>query len=842
MAGGEGTRLRPLTSQRPKPLAPALNLPIMEHIVLLLKQHGIVDIVVTLHYLADEIQGYFGDGSEWGVNLIYSVEDTPLGTAGSVKQAEDDLKDDTFLIISGDALTDIDIDKAIAYHREKQSLATIVLSHVPNPLEFGVVITDDEGRIRRFLEKPSWGEVFSDTVNTGMYILEPSIFEYMEMGKNYDWSHDIFPQILSEGKPMFGYIMDNDYWCDVGNLQQYREAQYTVLDGQTRVRIGHGTSEGRTHGVWVSQGCDIDASAHIKPPVVIGRNCRIKGEAVIGPYTVIGDNAIIEEKAKIHRSVLWDNVYVGVDSQLNACTVCSYATIKSNCTIQEGAVIGARCRIEDGSTIRTQIKLWPDKIIEAGSTVTMSLIWGQKWAGSLFRKNGVMGIANIELTPDFACKLGASFGGYLKKGSTVVTSRDSGPVARMMKRAMISGLLSVGVNVLDMRSMPLPISRHGILGTQAGGGVHIRLAPGDPKMALIEFFDDQGVYLSKNAERKVETIFFREDFRRVDANQVGVLEFAGRSIEQYSEDFFHHIRVEGIEQKHLKIVGDFAFGRLVSPAGYPSMLGRMGVELIALNAYPDVQKTPKTPEARTTLLPNLAQIVQTLHADLGVVFEADGERMTLVDEYGNVIEGNDLLAIMSVLVMRTHPGARIAVPVTAPRMIEALADLHGATVVRSKTEVRDLMGHCTGDATRADRATFAGDDAGGFIFSEFQPSFDAMFAFGKMLEMLTTTDLRISELAAELPQAHVARALVRCPWEVKGRVMRVLTREADGNTDQENRVELIDGIKFYQGRDWALVLPDASEPYFHVYAEADTAERANQLLCQYVERIEHLRG
>ena len=193
MAGGEGTRLRPLTSQRPKPLSPAFNLPIMEHIVLLLKQHGITDIVVTLHYLADEIEGYFGDGSEWGVNLIYSVEDTPLGTAGSVKQAEAHLRDDTFLIISGDALTDIDIDKAIDYHTKKGSLATIVLSHVPNPLEFGVVITDDSGHIRRFLEKPSWGEVFSDTVNTGMYILEPSIFDYMEMGKKYDWSHDIFP-------------------------------------------------------------------------------------------------------------------------------------------------------------------------------------------------------------------------------------------------------------------------------------------------------------------------------------------------------------------------------------------------------------------------------------------------------------------------------------------------------------------------------------------------------------------------------------------------------------------------------------------------------------------------
>lgn len=841
MAGGEGTRLRPLTSQRPKPLSPALNLPIMEHIVLLLKQHGITDIVVTLHYLADEIEGYFGDGSEWGVNLIYSVEDTPLGTAGSVKQAESHLRDDTFLIISGDALTDINLDKAIAYHREKQSLATIVLSHVPNPLEFGVVITDDEGRIRRFLEKPSWGEVFSDTVNTGMYILEPSIFDYMEMGKNYDWSHDIFPQILAESKPLFGYVMSEDYWCDVGNLQQYREAQYTVMDGKTRVRIGYGTSEGRSNGVWVSEGAEIDPTAQILAPVVIGRNCKIKAEAVVGPYSVIGDNAIIEEKAQVHRSVLWDNVYVGVESQLSACTVCSYATIKQRCTVQEGAVIGARCRLEDDSTVRTQIKLWPDKIIEAGSTVTMSLIWGQKWAGSLFRKNGIMGIANIELTPDFACKLGASFGGYLKRGATVVTSRDSGPVARMMKRAMISGLLSVGVNVLDMRSGPLPISRHGILGSQASGGVHIRLAPGDPKLVLIEFFDDQGIYLSKNAERKVETIFFREDFRRVDANQVGILEFAGRSVEQYSEDFYRHIKSDKVETRRLKVVADFAFGRLAS--SYPMMLGRMGIELIALNAYPDVAKTPKTIEARAALLPNLSQIVQTLHADMGVLFEADGERMTLVDEYGKVIEGNNLLAMMAVLVARNRQRARVAVPVTAPRMIESLVGLHGGIVTRTKTDVRDLMDSCTGEPGRPGRADFAGDDAGGFIFSEFQPSFDAMFAFGKMLELLAATDLRLSELAAELPTSHVTKALVRCPWEVKGRIMRVLTKEADSIAQNNgDRVELIDGIKFFKGDEWALVLPDASEPFFHVYAESSSDEAANDLLCHYVQKIEGLRG
>lgn len=839
MAGGEGTRLRPLTSHRPKPLSPALNMPIMEHIVLLLKQHGITDIVVTLHYLADEIEGYFGDGSEWGVNIMYSVEDTPLGTAGSVKMAEESLKEDTFLIISGDALTDIDLDKAIAYHREKKSMATIVLSHVPNPLEFGVVITDDEGHIRRFLEKPSWGEVFSDTVNTGMYILEPSIFEYMEMGKNYDWSQDIFPQMLADGKPLFGYVMSGDYWCDVGNLQQYREAQYTVMDGQTRVRIGSGSPD-RHQGIVLGEGCEISETAVILPPVVLGRNCKIKADSVIGPYSVLGDNAIVEEKATVHRSVLWDNVYVGVESRLSACTVCSHVTIKQNCVIQEGVVIGDRCRIENDCTIRTQIKLWPDKIIEAGSTVTMSLIWGQKWAGSLFRSLGVMGIANIELTPDLACKLGASFGGYLKRGATVVTSRDSGPVARMIKRSMIAGLLSVGVNVLDFRSMPLPIARHGILGSQATGGVHIRLAPGNPKLLLIEFFDNQGVYLSKNAERKVETIFFREDFRRVDAEHVGLLEFAGRSIEQYSDDFYHHIKVDRVKSRHLKVVADFAFGRLAQ--SYPVMLGHMGCDLIALNAYPDVQKTPKTSEARAALLPNLAQIVQTLQADMGVLFEADGERMTLVDEAGNVIEGNELLALMSILVARTRERARVAVPVTAPRMIESLVALHGGTVIRTKTGVRDLMDVSRSEPGQSERADFAGDDAGGFIFSEFQPSFDAMYAFAKLLELLATTDLKVSELAGELPASYVARAVVRCPWEMKGRIMRVLTKEADSVDKNGHHVELIDGIKFVQHDDWALVLPDASEPFFHVYAEAGSLEAANKLLCKYVEKIEGLRG
>src|SRR5262249_11370083 len=302
------------------------------------------------------------------------------------------------------------------------------------------------------------------------------------------------------------------------------------------------------------------------------------------------------------------------------------------------------------------IKLWPDKIIEAGSTVTMSLIWGQKWLGALFRSLGVMGIANIEITPDFAVKLGACYGAFLKRGSTVITARDSGLAARMIKRAIISGLMSVGCDVLDMQSMPLPIMRHTLRGSMAAGGMYVRIAPHNPRLLLIEFLDQDGVYLSKAAERKVETIFFREDYGRADVEQIGDLEFASRSVEQYHESFYRHIDSEPIVQRRLKVVAVFTFGRVASV--FPSVLGKLGCDVIALNAYVDASKAPKTAEARAALLPNLAQIVQTLKADLGVMFQNDGERLILVDENGQVIDGNDLLALFSVMVARTHERAK----------------------------------------------------------------------------------------------------------------------------------------------------------------------------------------
>ncbi len=262
MAGGEGSRLRPLTVRRPKPMVPIVNRPVMEHILLLLKRHGITEVVLTVQYLARIIQDYFGDGSALGMRLHYSVEDVPLGTAGSVKLAEH-LLDETFLVISGDALTDFDLTKIVEYHRAKHAVATLTLKSVPDPLEYGVVVTDATGHIQRFLEKPSWSEVISDTINTGIYVLEPEVLQRCPTGQSFDFGQDVFPALLADGKPIYGCVMETGYWTDVGTIQEYSRACFDVLEGKVQVEL---PEQSERPGIWCGPGVEIAANARLTGP------------------------------------------------------------------------------------------------------------------------------------------------------------------------------------------------------------------------------------------------------------------------------------------------------------------------------------------------------------------------------------------------------------------------------------------------------------------------------------------------------------------------------------------------------------------------------------------------
>jgi mannose-1-phosphate guanylyltransferase/phosphomannomutase len=286
MAGGEGSRLRPLTSLRPKPMVPIVNRPVMEHIVGLCHWHHIDEIIATLQFMPQVIRDYFGDGEEWGVSISYATEDKPMGTAGSVKNAQKLIGDETFVVISGDALTDVDLTEVVEFHRSKGGAVTIVLKHVPDPLEFGVVITDENGRIERFLEKPTWGQVFSDTINTGIYVCEPHVLDLIPAEGSFDFSADLFPLLMERGEELYGYITDG-YWTDIGSLASYMQAHMDILDRKVGVFM---SGVKAAHEVWIGEGADVDPAAKIANHVVIGANAKIRAGAEIGEYAVIGDS------------------------------------------------------------------------------------------------------------------------------------------------------------------------------------------------------------------------------------------------------------------------------------------------------------------------------------------------------------------------------------------------------------------------------------------------------------------------------------------------------------------------------------------------------------------------
>lgn len=827
MAGGEGSRLRPLTSNRPKPLVPIANIPVIEYIIKLLKEQGINDIVVTLHYLADEIITYLGDGSNYDVQLIYSIEDEPLGTAGSVKKIEKYF-DDTFLIISADALTDINLNEVLNYHKSKGGLATIALKRVSNPIEFGVVITSDDGQIQKFVEKPSWGEVFSDTVNTGIYILEPSVLDYMEKNKIYDFSNDLFPAILDDNKNIYGYITDG-YWCDIGNIQQYVQANEDLIQGKLKTEI---SGEKTQEKVWIGEGSKIHPSVQIKGHAIIGKQCKIGKDVFIGDNTIIGDNCIIEEAVHVDSSILWNNVYVGKNSKLDKCIICQTTTIKPYVNIGEGAVIGDKCFLGQNSTISPQVKIWPQKHIEAGALVNMSIVWGAKWPGSLFSANGVQGLANIELTPEFALKLGAAFGTYLEKGSIIATSRDEHPASRMLNRAVICGLISVGINVYDLRIMPPPVSRYIVGNNEIKGGVHAKISSTDPQTTILQFFDDSGINIDRINERKIENLFFREDFKRTSVDEVGRIDFPGRMIDQYIQACNNLLDIKSISERNFKVVIDYAYGD--SSMILPLVLSKLKCEVISLNSYMDINKVQQANLEKDKYLDQLSNIVKTLNADLGIWIDWDGEKIVLVDDEGVIIQNEFLLVLLSKLIIENTNPQVVAVPIISSSIIDDIANNRNCRVIRTKIDERSLMNV---SHIGRDRISFAGNNSGSFIFPQFNPSFDGLFSFAKILELLSKFNIKLSDMRKAVPDFYIAYRNTGCSAQYKGKVMRQLI-ELNRNKD----IELLEGIKIFFEKGWINIIPDPIQAELHIYAESQTKEEAEKYIEEYIDKIQELKS
>ncbi|WP_103566161.1 sugar phosphate nucleotidyltransferase [Actinomadura rubteroloni] len=822
MAGGEGTRLRPMTANQPKPLLPLLNRPIMEHVLRLLKRHGFDETVVTVQFLASLIRDYFGDGSELGMTLSYATEEVPLGTAGSVKNAEAALRDDRFVVISGDALTDLDLTDMVRFHRENGALVTIGLKRVPNPLEFGIVIADERGRIQRFLEKPTWGQVFSDTVNTGIYVMEPEVLDHVATGRPVDWSGDVFPRLLAEGAPLFGYVADC-YWEDVGTHESYLKAQADLLSGLVDARIdGFETSP----GVWIGEGAEIDPGAVLRGPLFIGDYVQVEKGAELRKFTVLGNNVVVREGAQLHRAVLGDNVFVGPFADLRGCAVGKRTDLMAGARVGEGAIIGDECTIEPEAVVHGGVKIYPFKTIEAGAVVNTSVIWESRGRRTLFGPRGVSGLVNVDITPELAVRLAGAYATTLSKGSTVVTGRDASRAARTLKRAVISALTAGTVNVQDLEACTLPAARFRAAREECAGGVYVRTTPGDSQSVDIMFFDPSGADLSQAAQRKLERVFGRQEYRRAFPGEIAELTYPARSAEAYTRDLLDRVDTGGVREAELKIILDCAGG--TASLVLPSLLGRVGVEFLTRgNALDEITPT-ETAEQRAAGLARLGELVASSRAAFGVRFDTVGERISLVDENGAVIPDDRALLVLLDLVAAERRGGRVALPVTTTRVAADVCAAHGVEVIWTTTAQPDLT-----RAAAAPDVIFAGDGRGGFVVPEFGSSVDGLAAFLRLVGLVARAGRPLSRIEGAIPAAHLLRRSVPTPWAAKGGVMRRVV-EAAGDAV----IDTTDGVRVVDGDRWTLVLPDPAEPVTHLWAEAPDAAAARDLVDTWAAVVE----
>ena len=818
MAGGFGTRLRPLTEKLPKPMAYVANRPMMEHVVRLLEKEGIKDHEVLLYFFPEKIISYFGDGAPWGVRMNHITAETDYGTAGAVKYAEERLSE-TFLVISADIITDFDLSGAIDFHRERKAAVTIVLTRVPNPLQYGIVITEEDGRIVRFLEKPTWGEVFSDTINTGIYIVEPEVLSLIPPKKNFDFSKNLFPAMLQRGDRLLGYVAEG-YWKDVGNLDEYLNVHLDILAGKVKIEFeGKKAAQGN---VWIGEGSKVDYTAVLEN-VLLGKGCVV-GSAVSMTNVVVGDGCVIEDGAVLQSTVLWPRVAVGKGARILENIIGSDAKVQRGAFLAERAVISDHCDIGIEAVVKANVKVWPHKVVEDGAVLSSSLIWGEKWARSLFGAYGIVGLANIEISPEFAAKLGAAYAATFGRKVVLSTSRDSHKVSRMINRAIMTGMLSVGVDVHDYGVTPLPVVRFlSRSHRDERGGVHTRKSPYNPSFVDLKFFDESGLDLSMGMEKSIETLFFREDFVRADIDETGAITFPVGGFDFYVDGFLKSVDTKTIASRNFNIVIDYSYGS--SSVIFPRMLGQLGVETVALNAILDPGRITRTQEEFDRGLHHLAAIARSLSADFGVMLDTGGEKIFLVDEKGDALPDTTALQMVCLLACRQARRGVVGVPVTASRNIEKIAGRFGMDVVRTRTLPRSLM-----ETAAREGVAFAGDGTGGYVFPRFQPAFDGMFAIVKIMELLAAEGRALSDILREIPPTVILHRKIPCAWENKGLLMRMLTGHAKGKPSQ-----FIDGVKVFEGDDWALVYPSQDEAYFHLVVESEDRREAERIADEYAD-------
>ena len=820
LAGGFGTRIQPLTNSIPKPMLPILNRPMMEHIIVKLRDElNITQIAVMLFFKPEIIKNHFKDGEDWGVEITYYQPDDDYGTAGAIAFARDFL-DETFIIVSGDLVTNFDFKKIKAFHEHKKSKLTITLTSVENPLQFGVVIANKKGEIEKFLEKPSWGEVFSDTINTGIYVLEPEIMDYIPFGENFDFAKDLFPKLMRENITLWGCSMQG-YWRDVGNPESYREVYKDIYKQEVLLPFKGTKQVTPTAIIYTQEGVEIDPKVRLKGIVVIGKNTKIY-EGVTLENVCIGSCSKIKKHVELIDCVVWNDVSINTKTKLKNAVICNNNRIEEEVKASLGVIIAENCEINKKVSFERDVVIWPNKIIDEKSVVSQNIIWGDKYKSSIFQSGRVIGRTNIELSSQMAAKLAESFGSILPIGSNVYVSRDYHKSSRMLKRAFLSGMLSTGVNVFDVENVSSNVMRHSLANNdEIIAGIHIRQSVINESETEMIFYTNEALPMDTNLAKSVERIFFLENFRRVHYNQIGDIYTNNNIVQTYVEDISQQIDTMALQNNHIKIATDIMFGSTSNI--YPKIINELGIDSIILNAYKDDKQLQKIPSIIQKSHHDVGKIVKYLNLDCGFLIYPNGQKLQIVCDDGQLMgDYIALLVILDLLEKTTTQNVKVFLPAWAPDFIE----YKNLEITRAKLE--NFRG------TQLNEFDLIANTDGHYAFTQFGFTSDALYVSFKVLELLSKSQLKLSQIVQDLTPFSFRGENVACKSTLKGKMMRKFLEEA-----QDKKHSTQDGVKIWLNKkEWILMVPDQHREFLNLYIQAKNVENANKIFEKFYKKIE----
>lgn len=824
MAGGFGTRIQPLTHSRPKPMLPIMNKPMMEHTIVMLRDLGIEEFIVLLYFKPEIIQDYFKDGSDWGIKITYVLPDNDYGTAGAVKLAQKHIGNDNFIIISGDLVTDFDFQKLFDFHKKEKAKLSIGITSVENPLEFGVVIVNKENKIDKFLEKPSWGEVFSDTINTGIYILEPEILNYIPEGENYDFGKDLFPLLMQKDVTLMGCKLDG-YWRDVGNPDSYRDVYEDILSKKVTFNIMTNKQNFPDGVLYSLESYNIDPSVEIIGTVLLGANVELRKGVKLN-NTIIGDNVVIGNSSKIRNSVIWENNEIGKNVVLDNCIICNDNIINKNVKAKSGLILAEGCEVGELASFEQDVVIWPNKTIEPASIVTRSLILGSKYKNSIFENGSVSGKSNVELSCEMATKLAEAFAAHMPIGATVIVGRDDDKSSRMLKRAFLGGLLSAGVDVLDIKNVPPSVLRYSLANNpNLMGGAHFKRCLIDTTSSEITLFNEDAMRVSTSSAKAIEKSFFTEKFRRVDFSQIGSITESRNEEEtyKYTKDIESKIDLSIIKCGGFKVAVDLMHGTTMHI--FPSLLNNLGVENIVLNAYYDEKKLSNVEALEKKSFSNISSIVKNLEYDMGLLIYPNAQRLSIVTEKGKVLDKVEVLYTVLELLNIEAKGKKQKKKVFLPLWSPDIKQYDNLIIESGK--------YSTFKPEKLNEYDLIATVDGNFSFIEFGYTRDAIFASLRIMELLSCHRVKLSELVERIGDFYYKMTKVACVQSLKGKMMRKFLEDAKNYKSSSD-----DGVKIWKNEtDWLLMIPDQYAENLNLYVQAKDDKAGEALLEEYTKKI-----